>query len=585
MILQGGIPNYIVVILLVLVISLIWCLLYGYNLVLKLTRDKFRRRKVLLLASIVIGWLVLISYLSTRHIFDQFSLLPPRMGLVLFPPLIAVVFLANHRKVTRLLNVAPPHWFVFIQSFRIVIGILFYLLYLHHIIPVQMTFVGKNFDLFFGLLAPVMGILCLKRKIQPWLLTLWHFTGITLLSIVVITAVLSAPFPFKLFQSQETNTMIAYFPFVLMPAFVVPFGILLHLFGLKKSLKHVIDSSHKLNDRWIRYIGIPLVALLMAGIMRFEFQAFSADFFFAFIVAFGLTILLWHGDRLIITKLRLEYPEYHQTMKRILVQFLFIGLFTIVTVFMIDCFLYIYVFHQTPSMHILLTDIGVGKIISCIMLIIYESIFFFSSWKQNILEVENLKSQQVQNKLDVLKNRLNPHFLFNSLNSLTSLVESDSKGGLDFVQKMADVYRYILQSNDTDLNSVKAEQCFIEKYFYLLKVRYPDSLYYDISISESRHDCRIVQLSLQMIIDNAIKHNVISGSKPLHIKIFIDEDNNLVVSNNLQKKQQLLKTGNFGLSDLQKRYESFGMFSIRKEQTEKFFSVVLPLIPSEKQTV
>jgi two-component system LytT family sensor kinase len=580
--LQSGAPDYIVVSFLILVTSLVGCLLYGYNLLLKRTRDRFRRKRVLLLFSLILGWLIFISYLSTRHILDQFSVLPPRMGLVLFPPLITVVLLANNKRIGRLLSFAPQHWFVFIHSFRIITGILFYLLYLRYVIPVQMTFMGKNFDIVIGLMAPVIGILCLKGKIQPWLLTLWHFTGVTLLSIVVITAVLSAPFPFRLFQTHETNTMIAYFPFVMMPGFVIPVGVLFHLFGLKKSLMHITDASKKLNDRWIRHIGIPLVALLMAGVMRFEFHAFSADFFFAFIVAFGFTILLWHGDRLIITRMRQEYPEYHQTMKRILLQFLFIDLFTIVTVVMIDCFLYIYVFHEIPSLRILLTDIGVGKIISGIMLIIYESIYFFSSWKQNILEVENLKSVQVQNKLDVLKNRLNPHFLFNSLNSLTSLVENDSAGGLDFVQKMADVYRYILQSNESELNSVAAEKAFIEKYFYLLKVRYPDSLFYDISLSETYNDHRLIQLSLQMLIDNAIKHNVISGARPLCISIFIDKEQNLIVSNNLQRKQQLLKTGNFGLSELQKQYENFGMFTMKKNQTDQFFSVSLPLIPSYK---
>jgi|GEM_PF-678833 len=582
---QEQIPFYLACIFIFTVLVLIGCILYGYNVVLKKKNSRFRKGKVILLGSIITAWLAWISYLSTLHILDQFSELPPRMGLVLFPPLLAVIMLANSRSTDRLLDLIPKHWLLFIQSFRIITGILFYLLFLHHIIPVQMTFLGKNFDLLFGLTAPVTGYLYLKKKIPAWILPLWHLAGIAFLFIVVVTAVLSAPFPFKVFREEELNTIIAYFPFVFMPGFVIPLGLLFHLFSLKQSLKKLVAESKKLNDRLLSYFGIPVVALLMAIIMHFQFHSFSADFFFVSILSFGFTLLLWYGNRLIITKMRMIYPDYDQTMKRMFVQFMFNALFSVFTIFIIDCFLYIYVFHRIPTVRDVLLDVSIGIIISGIMLIIYESIYFFSSWKLNILEVEQLKSIQVQRKLDILKNQINPHFLFNSLNSLTSLIEDDVKGAVEYVQKMSDVYRYILQSNESELNCLTEEKKFIIKYFYLLKIRFPDSLFYEINIPDSMSEMQIPQLTLLMLVDNAIKHNVISPSRPLHIKIDAVSDGSLTVINNLQKKQQLLKTGNFGLRALQRRYKAIGDYELHVMATPAEFRVTLPLLLPAKQTI
>jgi len=578
----AGMPVSIISVFLLLVVTLVSILIYGYNRVLLLRGDRRRKTRVAIAAVLIVSWLFFICYLSTLHILDQFSVLPPRMGIVVVPPLIAIILLVNNKNINRLLTHVSQQDLVWVQSFRIVTGLLFYFLYLSHVIPVHMTFLGKNFDLIFSLTAPLFGYLAMKSRLKPWMLTCWHLAGIGMLGVVVITAVLSAPFPFRIFQVNENNTMIAYFPFVMMPGFVIPVGILLHLLGLKKSLKAITELSGKLKDHRIRIIGIPLVALVMAAILHYQLRTFSPDFFFGFAITFGLTILLWHGDRLIITKMRLMYPEYHQTTRRVTGEFIITAIFTIATVIIIDSFLYIYVIHEPPEVNILLSDVSIGLVISFIMLTIYESIYFFSSWKQNILEVEHLKSVQFQKKLDMLKNQLNPHFLFNSLNSLTSLVETNSSQGPDFVQKLSDVYRYILQSNESELNSLGCEKKFIEKYLHILKVRYAGSLFFEISIPDKVHDSRLVQLSLQMLIDNAIRHNVISSGRPLHIRIFTGEGNYLIVSNNIQKKIQLLKTGNFGLSDLRKRYEAFGSWTIRTEQSENEFRVFLPLIPAEK---
>lgn len=576
--LSSGIPFTITISFLILVVSFSALILYGYSKVLVLRNDRYVKIKVVGAAVTLTGWLLFVSYLSTLHFLDQFSELPPRMAVVVLPPMILLIMAVNNKETDRLLELVKPQWLIFIQSYRFFISILFYMLFLNHIIPVHMTFAGKNFDILIGITAPIIGFLCLRKKLPNWLLTTWHLGGIVMLFNLVITAVLSAPFPFKLFHEQETNTMIAHFPFVLMPGFLIPAGIALHVFGLKQSLKELIKQSKKLNDKRLRYAGVSIAAVVIAFIMYMEFHAFSPDFVFGFLFAFGFTLLLWYGDRLIITKIRGMYPEYHQTFRRVVFQLLVIAIFTITTVLLIDSFLYVYVFHRMPSAGILLTDAAIGKIISCIMLIIYESIYFFSSWKQNIREVEHLKSLQVQNKLDILKNRLNPHFLFNSLSSLTSLIENDEKTAVDFVQKLSDVYRYILQSNESEFNSLHLELDFIEKYFYLLKIRFSKSLNYEIDIDESHFNKRIPQLSLQLLIDNAIKHNIISASKPLMIRLTTEHNGRLGVTNNMQPKDQVLKTGNFSLQDLSRRYQVMGVDGILVEQSSEMFKVSLALV-------
>jgi sensor histidine kinase YesM len=193
----------------------------------------------------------------------------------------------------------------------------------------------------------------------------------------------------------------------------------------------------------------------------------------------------------------------------------------------------------------------------------------------NIIENERLKQENLKNELAALKNQINPHFLFNSLNSLTSLIRDNEKA-TQFVKKLSYMYRYILQSGDIDLVSVKDELKFLESYTYLINSRYRNRFAIDIEIDDKYLEEKIPPLSLQILVENAVKHNEISESNPLQVKVY-SKNESLFVDNPIRPRTTLAEgTGN-GLANLKKRYALLRKQEINVNSDDTIFSVELPL--------
>jgi len=192
------------------------------------------------------------------------------------------------------------------------------------------------------------------------------------------------------------------------------------------------------------------------------------------------------------------------------------------------------------------------------------------------IENEHLKQQSLQNELIALKNQIDPHFLFNSLNSLTSLIR-DNEPATQFVKKLSYMYRYILQSGDSDLVSVKEELKFLESYTYLMRTRYRDRFTIDINIAPDYLAQEIPPLALQLLVENSVKHNEISETHPLKVSIY-SKDGSIFVDNPMRLRKTFTEGTNNGLLNLKKRY----ILLLRKELTVRtendIFSVQLPLI-------
>lgn len=196
--------------------------------------------------------------------------------------------------------------------------------------------------------------------------------------------------------------------------------------------------------------------------------------------------------------------------------------------------------------------------------------------KENLLENEQLKQQNLQNELTALKNQIDPHFLFNSLNSLNSLIR-DNEEATNFVTKLSFMYRYILQSGDRDLVSVKEELKFLESYVYLIKTRYRDRFSLELDIDAGDLDKDVPPLALQLLVENAVKHNEISETHPLQVKIY-SEDASICVENRIRSRSTLAEgTGN-GLSNLDKRYYLLGKQRMTVTTTNNIFCVKIPLL-------
>jgi sensor histidine kinase YesM len=197
----------------------------------------------------------------------------------------------------------------------------------------------------------------------------------------------------------------------------------------------------------------------------------------------------------------------------------------------------------------------------------------------NLIENERLKQQNLQTELVALKNQIDPHFLFNSLNSLTCLIR-DNDEATQFVKKLSFMYRYILQSGDRDLVSLKEELKFLESYSYLIKARYRDRFRIDIEINEKYLEKEIPPLALQLLVENAVKHNEISETNPLTVKIFYKND--FIYVENILKPRTVMAegTGN-GLMNLDKRYYLIAKQNIVITKDDNIFSVKLPLKSGE----
>jgi hypothetical protein len=194
----------------------------------------------------VIGlWLLAISIAAWQGFFADFSFVPPRMFIILIVPIIALILLFRNKKFIRFLEKAPLSWPVWIQSFRIVVEILLWQLYVVHLLPEQMTFEGRNWDILVGITAPFFAYFFNHK---PKVLLAWNIGGLALLANIVITALLSMPTSFRVFMNEPANTIVAYFPIIWLPAFLVPLAYYMHFISIKQILVRLKKENIKANN-------------------------------------------------------------------------------------------------------------------------------------------------------------------------------------------------------------------------------------------------------------------------------------------------------------------------------------------------
>lgn len=220
-----------------------------------------------------------------------------------------------------------------------------------------------------------------------------------------------------------------------------------------------------------------------------------------------------------------------------------------------------------------------------VVIAIVISLMFYAIWYYKYRQENRVKEQKIiagtaSAKFDALKNQLDPHFLFNSLNVLTSLIEEDPYQAQKFTTSLSKVYRYVLEQKNKDLVSVDEELQFAKTYVRLLKMRFEDSIVFEIPEKSSDPDSKIIPLSLQLLLENAVKHNVVTAEKPLHLKVS-EENGVLIVSNNLQEKQVVKKSSGVGLTNIQQRYGILTDKTVQINKTTTEFSVELPILTKQ----
>ncbi len=215
--------------------------------------------------------------------------------------------------------------------------------------------------------------------------------------------------------------------------------------------------------------------------------------------------------------------------------------------------------------------------ISLVVSYVILSIFYYRHKQENKVKEQKIIAGTASAKFDALKNQLDPHFLFNSLNVLTSLIEENPEAANKFTTALSKVYRYVLEQKNKDLVSVEEELKFATLYMSLIKMRFEDSIVFSLPEKLSNPEAKVVPLSLQLVLENAVKHNIVTPTKKLHISIQ-EEDGNLIVKNNSQPKQVIKASTGVGLKNIKQRYYLLTDRPVLINKTDKEFCISIPIL-------
>ncbi|WP_420578175.1 sensor histidine kinase [Ekhidna sp.] len=343
------------------------------------------------------------------------------------------------------------------------------------------------------------------------------------------------------------------------------------------------NSSFKIN--WRKELKEGLLIYLFGGILQFllwgNLDLGVSSLIINFTYSGFMWVMLWKGSEASVVIMNALYSWQDNPVKRFIASFFTIVLYTAFVVYFLDFGYDVIVFGKSALEAIqklngapLITTILVNLAINTFM----HGRGFLLEWRQAAIDNERLKTEQVASQYNSLKNQVNPHFLFNSLNVLSSLVYENQDKAVEFIRKLSNVYRYVLDSKDEEVVSIHDEMEFVKNFAFLQKIRFGENL--QIKIEEASSNTYVPPLAIQVLVENAIKHNVVSEKDPLHVAIDFEEDL-CTVRNNLKEKKVKDSTG-IGLENLIARYEYLTDRKVSVEKGVDYFLVKLPLLKLKK---
>jgi len=319
---------------------------------------------------------------------------------------------------------------------------------------------------------------------------------------------------------------------------------------------------------------ILLIGAIVSGLILISYGAKSAT---EVLKGFGqgiiLTAGLWLGCMSIVQYLWKKFPWEQKPLPHLVLEMLLILSYTIIfssTIYIVEVRLKIF-----PPVEDLFGQAFSTILITFLITSIHESAYFYKQWKYNFSKSVRLEKDNIEAKYETLKSQVNPHFLFNSLNSLTTLVD-DNKKAVEYIRNLSDFLRYMLSSRDREMVLLRDEIKVLENYISLQRSRFKNNLIIDIEVPEKYYHYALPPLVLQMLVENSIKHNIISRDKPLKILIRAEKES-IIVENNLQKRNGVSSTGQ-GLRNIAERFKFFTTKEVKITETSSIFKVVIPLL-------
>ena len=323
-----------------------------------------------------------------------------------------------------------------------------------------------------------------------------------------------------------------------------------------------------------------IIGNLMSNMFRYDNTIdFLIEFGFYQLYAF----VLGYSNTLLFTYMEKLKWKKEELLKRIVIGIVSSTIITLLGLFLIRMItalslkgltFKVFISNETISNYVF------GLWVTLTIVIIFHLAYFYNKYQQNKIKEQKVIAGTASAKFDALKNQLDPHFLFNSLNVLTSLIEENPENAQKFTTSLSKVYRYVLEQKNKELVTVNEELEFAKIYMSLLKMRFEDSIVFNMPPQASNPESKVVPLSLQLLLENAVKHNMVTSSKPLHIKIY-ETAGNLVVENNLQPKQIVKKSSGVGLNNIMQRYDLLTNKKVLINKETSRFAVSIPMLTKQ----
>jgi len=338
---------------------------------------------------------------------------------------------------------------------------------------------------------------------------------------------------------------------------------------------------------WNKPVNIFIYLLANAALSLFVIAFFTTGrfhdlntFLIAFIWSFSICITQWTGIKLIHRYIDRKISWIEAPVRKTFIQIVAFLIYSIVAYVLIQLLNY-YLWNGTlpsDSWNSIVRSIPYTLLISFIISLIFTAIGFFFAWKNSLVHAEKLKAEMMAFKYESLRNQINPHFLFNSLNVLSDLVYDDQAMAVKFIRQLSDLFRYVLDSRDKELVPLKDELNFIDAFTFLLKTRFEDKLIIDLDV-EAKPEEYIVPMTLQLLIENAVKHNEVSEAFPLRISIRKNLDY-LEIENRLQPRNVGEDSKKTGLKNIIQQFAFFSERSIEIIPSDEHFLVRVPILKS-----
>ena len=330
-----------------------------------------------------------------------------------------------------------------------------------------------------------------------------------------------------------------------------------------------------------RFIYMIIVGVIISFVLDYIVKQVPHDHnrFVDILTSIMITIFVWEGNLRIDHWMNLKFPWEKNPGQRILVQLPVSIIFSAGLIYISMLTFNAYVCQMPASTKDAFVSIAViiGVMVSIILLSVEIGMQFFGNWKSSLVEVEKYKTESLQAQLQNLKNQINPHFLFNNMSVLSSLVYKDQDKAVDFINQLSKVFRYLLDNKDSELVTLENELTFIQSYMYLLQIRFDTNIKFEVEVEESTLQKLLPPMALQILLENAIKHNEISEEQPLTVSM-VSKDNRLTVTNNLQLRTNTEAGSKMGLKNINDRYQYFTSIPVEIIENATSFIVTIPLL-------